>query len=111
MPSKCSAYLRRATTSVLVAVALVSGGILLVGDRFDVAPGYALTESTRLSTRIAACVADENMRLINPDQERCRPGEIQLASERAHPSAEPGPPAAAGQAVADGTPAICLTTR
>ena len=33
-----SPYIRRATTSVLVAVALLGGAILLLGDRFDCRP-------------------------------------------------------------------------
>lgn len=106
--------LRRATTSVLVAVALISGAMLLLGDRFEATPGYALTQPVRAEARIAACVADENMRLINPDRERCRQGELTLGSEQAHPSAEagstgvpgpagpPGPPGPAGRADTDG---------
>jgi hypothetical protein len=70
--------LRRATTSVLVTVALISGAMLLLGDRFHAAPGYALTQPVRVEAPIAACVADESMRLINPDRERCRPGELTL---------------------------------
>ena len=71
---------RRVTASVLFVVAIVSGGILLLGDRFGVTPSYALDRSTRVSARIAACVADENMRLIDPAREWCRPGEIELIS-------------------------------
>src|SRR5213593_3822818 len=81
--------LRRATTSVLVAVALISGAMLLLGDRFDAAPGYALTQPIGVvEAHIAACVAEESMRLINPDRERCHPGELTLGSDRIHSSAE-----------------------
>ena len=108
-------YLRRTTTSVLVAVALVSGGILLLGDRFHVTPGYALTERSPVPARIAACVAEENMRLVNPDQEQCRPGELQLTSPRsalqpisagglAGPAGPPGPPGPEGPAGPPGPP-------
>ena len=75
----CHPCLRRATTSVLVAVALISGAILLLGDRFDAVPGYALTQPVRVEAHMAACVAEEGMRLINSDLERCRPGELELA--------------------------------
>ena len=73
--------LRRATTSVLVAVALVSGAVLLLGDRFDQARGYALGQPVHPEAHIAACVADESMRLINPDRERCHPSERELVSQ------------------------------
>src|SRR5437867_1499424 len=79
-----SPYLRRATTSVLVAVGLTSGAILLLGDRFDAAPGYALTQPVRIDAHIAACVAEESMRLIDSGRERCQPGELALESERVH---------------------------
>ena len=75
-------HLRRATSAVLVIVALVSGGVLLLGDRFAAAPTSALTQPIRTSARIAACVADENMRLINPDREGCHPGELLLVPSR-----------------------------
>ena len=114
--------LRRATTSVLVAVALISGAMLLLGDRFEATPGYALTQPVRAEARIAACVADENMRLINPDRERCRQGELTLGSEQAHPSAEagstgvpgpagpPGPPGPPGPAGSPGKVVAAATT-
>ena len=38
---------------------------------------------------MAACVAEESMRLIDSDLERCRPGELELASP-AHRSWCPG---------------------
>jgi hypothetical protein len=72
--------MRRATTTVLLAVAIISGGVLLLGDRFASRPAHALTHPVRVSARIAACVAEENMRLIDPDRERCHPGEIELVS-------------------------------
>jgi hypothetical protein len=75
--------LRRATTSVLIGVALIGGAILLLGDRFDAAGGSALSQPVHVEAHIVACVAEESMRLINPDRERCRPGERELASERA----------------------------
>ncbi|HTC80603.1 MAG TPA: hypothetical protein VK848_03645 [Acidimicrobiia bacterium] len=75
-------YLRRATTSVLVAVGLISGAILLLGDRFGAAGG-TLTQPVHVEARIAACVGDESMRLVNPDRERCRPDERELAEEHA----------------------------
>jgi len=73
---------RRAMTSVLVAVALVSGAILLLGDRFEAAPGYALTRPVRIDAHIAACVAEESMRLIDSARERCHPGELTLVPVR-----------------------------
>jgi hypothetical protein len=82
MPPVPQAHLRRATTFVLLVVALISGGVLLLGDRFEVTPSYALTRPLPAPARIAACVADENMRLINPDQERCHPGELVLLPAR-----------------------------
>jgi hypothetical protein len=85
-PPQC---LRRATTPVLVAVALISGAILVLGDRFDRTAGYAVTQPIRFEARIAACVADESMRLINPDHERCRPDERELVSGPAAPSGGP----------------------
>lgn len=96
--------LRRATTSVLVAVALISGAMLLLGDRFDAAPGYALTQPVRVEAHIAACVAEESMRLIDPEGERCHPGELTLGSDRIHPSAEAGPPGPPGPAGPPGPP-------
>jgi hypothetical protein len=74
--------LRRAIGFVLAAVALISGSMLLLGDRFESAPGAALTQPVRAEAHVAACVADENMRLINPDQERCHPGELTLVPQR-----------------------------
>ena len=116
MSPKCHPYLRRTTTSVMVAVALVSGGILLLGDRFHESPGYALTPPVPVSpARIAACVAEENMRLVNPDQEQCHPGEIELTSGRSAlqpisaagmpgPAGPPGPSGPAGPAGPPGPP-------
>jgi hypothetical protein len=69
---------RAASTFVLVAVAAISGAMLLLGDRFEAAPGYALAQPVRARAHIAACVADESMRLIDPDRERCHPGELTL---------------------------------
>jgi hypothetical protein len=92
-------YLRRTTTSVLVAVALVSGAVLLLGDRFDAARGDVLAQTVPAvapEARIAACVADESMRLIDPDRDRCRPGERELVSEHRLAAA-----ASAGVPVAD----------
>lgn len=74
--------LRRATTSVLVAVALIGGSILLLGDRFGAAGGGDLAQPVHVDARIAACVADESMRLIDTDRERCHADERELASER-----------------------------
>ena len=130
--------IRRATTSVLLAVSLVSGGILLLGDRFDVTPSYALTPSARLSPRLAACVADENMRLINSDQETCRPDEVELAPRAglgatigavpasggspgaatpilgpdplSGPAGPPGPPGAGGKPGVDGVSGFEIVT-
>jgi hypothetical protein len=65
-------------TSVLVAVGLISGAILMLGDRFEAAPGYALTRPARVDAHIAACVAEESLRLIDSARERCRPGELTL---------------------------------
>ena len=69
---------RRATAPVLVAVALLSGAIVLLGDHFDSASGYVLTKPVRTQARMAACVAEESMRLIDPDREQCHPGEHTL---------------------------------
>lgn len=102
MPT-CHPYLRRATTSVLVAVALIGGAILLLGDRFDAVPGYALTQPASIEAEMAACVTDESMRLINPGLERCRPGELELASDHATPGAS-GPPGPAGPQGPPGPP-------
>lgn len=120
MPPTCHPCLRRATTSVLVAVALVSGAILLLGDRFDATAGYALTQPTQVTAHIAACVADESVRLINPDRERCHPGELVLASGQRRqwpepaaevpsvgvpgPTGPPGPPGPPGPAGPPGPP-------
>ena len=100
-------YLRRATTSVLVAVALVGGAILLLGDSFDPARGDVLTQPVHVEARIAACVADESMRLIDPERERCHPDERELASEHAvQPEASVASPATglAGSAGPPGPP-------
>ena len=73
----------RAMTSVLVAVGLICGGVLLLGDRFDARPGDSLlTQAARVEVHIAACVAEENMRLIDPGREHCRPGELTLVPLR-----------------------------
>ena len=81
-PHSC---LRRPTTSVLVGVAVLGGVILLLGDRFDSAPSYALTQPrgtpSPAGDSVGACVAEENMRLIALDREHCRPGELELTSE------------------------------
>jgi hypothetical protein len=77
--------LRPATTSVLAAVALISGAILLVGDRFGSARSYVLTQPVRSEGRIAACVAEEDMRLITVGREQCRPDELELGSGPASP--------------------------
>lgn len=98
-----SPYIGRATTSVLIAVALIGGAILLLGDRFDAVPGYALTQSVRVEARMAACVAEESMRLIDSDMERCRPGELELASQRTTVGAQ-GPPGPAGPPGPPGPP-------
>jgi hypothetical protein len=108
-----SPYLRRATTSVLVAVGLISGAILLLGDRFDAAPGYALTQPVRIDAHIAACVAEESMRLIDSGRERCQPGELALESERVHASADSGqvgPPGSPGRAGLDGVAGFEIVT-
>jgi hypothetical protein len=75
-------HLRRAMTSVLVAVALLSGAILLLGDRFETSPRYALTRPVRTDVHIAACVAEESLRLIDSAEERCHPGELTLVPLR-----------------------------
>ena len=121
MPPTCHPYLRRTTTSVLLAVALVSGGILLLGDRFHETPGYALTQRSAIAARIAACVAEENMRLVNPDQEQCQPGEVELTSDRSGlqpisaagmpgPAGPAGPPGPAGRAGTDGVSGFEIVT-
>jgi len=109
--------LRRATTSVLVAVALIGGAILLLGDRFGAAGGGDLAQPVHVDARIAACVADESMRLIDTDRERCHADERELASEHgdrpapaglratgAPASGPPGPPGPAGPAGPPGAP-------
>ena len=112
------ACLRRATTSVLIGVALIGGAILLLGDRFDTAGGSALRQPVHVEAHIVACVADESMRLIDPDRERCRPGERELASERTGASADAGAVrlGAAGTPTTGAPPAvmvpgICVTMR
>jgi hypothetical protein len=105
-----SPYLRRATTSVLVAVGLTSGAILLLGDRFDAVPGYALTQPTRIDAHIAACVAEESLRLIDSGRERCQPGELALESERVHPSATSFPAVPPGRAGLDGVAGFEIVT-
>lgn len=110
MPPTSHPYLRRATTSVLVAVALISGAILLLGDRFEVTPSYALTQPARAGARMAACVAEENMRLINTDQQQCDPGELQLASQNLRPPAETSSPGPAGRPGADEVSEVEIVT-
>src|SRR5437763_14002945 len=95
-------YLRRTTTSVLAAVALISGAILLLGDRFDAARGDVVGRTVQSEARIAACVADESMRLINPDREQCRPGERKLVSEHSPAAAGAGEAGGGGAGPADG---------
>ncbi len=73
-----SPYVRRATTPVLVAVALTSGAIVLLGDHFDSASGYVLAKPVRTEEGMAACVAEESMRLINADREQCHRDEVTL---------------------------------
>ncbi len=68
---------RQATIPVLVIVTLISAAILLLGDRFDTASGHVLTKPVPAAP-IAACVAEESMRLINADREQCHPGELLL---------------------------------
>lgn len=82
MPPEGCPDRRRTTAWVLVVAASLSGAVLLLGDRFDVAPSDALTRPAPFPApaRMAACVADENMRLIDPDRARCEPGEIELIS-------------------------------
>ncbi len=71
--------LRGPRPPVLVAVALVSGAILLLGDRFDPDSGYALTQAGPGST-----ARDRRLRGRGehaPDRHRpgeCRPGELTL---------------------------------
>ncbi|HET9771655.1 MAG TPA: hypothetical protein VFS16_12265 [Acidimicrobiia bacterium] len=85
--------LRRATTAVLVAVALIGGAILFLGGRFDAGQAGALAQTVQAGAPIAACVAEENMRLITLDRDRCQPGELELAAGRADPARPDGPPA------------------
>jgi hypothetical protein len=81
--------LHRAKTSVMAAVALISGGVLLLGDRFDpAAPGAAIRHASNSTVRIAACVADETMRLIDPERQQCELGEHELVSEHLHPAVQ-----------------------
>jgi putative Mg2+ transporter-C (MgtC) family protein len=77
----------RATTSVLLAVALVGGAMVLLGDRFATDPGYALARVARAGPHVAACVADESLRLIDTDRERCHPGEVTLTDRTQTPVA------------------------
>ncbi len=77
-----SPRLRRAMISVLVAVGVISGAVLLLGDRFDATQSYALTRATRFHAQIAACVAEESMRLIDSGREQCGPGELTLVPLR-----------------------------
>src|SRR5438067_2074174 len=95
-------YLRRTTTSVLAAVALISGAILLLGDRFDAARGDVVGQTVQPEARIAACVADESMRLINPAREQCKPGERELVSEHSPAAAGAGEAGGAGAGPNDG---------
>jgi hypothetical protein len=78
MPSNAP-YPRRATLFVLTAVTLASGGIMLLGDRMNEAPRYALTPAGRLAPPVGACLAEESFRLINTDQERCGLDEVELS--------------------------------
>jgi hypothetical protein len=93
-----SPYIRRATTSVLVTVALIGGAILLLGGHFDGVPGYALTQPALIEGRVAACVAEESMRLIDTARERCQPGELALVSHRVDSPGTPGRPGVDGVA-------------
>lgn len=110
MPSASRPCLRRATTSVLVAVALVSGAVLLLGDRFDAAAGYGVSQPIGAQAHIGACVADESLRLIDRDRERCRPDELELASalprpaDPSGPAGPPGPPGPPGPSGPPGPP-------
>jgi|GEM_PF-7104642 len=79
--------LRRADAAVLVAVTVMSGAVLLLGDRFEPGRDATLRQPVQARGRIAACVADESMRLIDPDRERCHPGEQELTEARAAPAA------------------------
>lgn len=85
--------LRRATTAVLVAVAVISGATLLLGGNFQAGASRPLTQTVQPRAPVAACVAEENMRLITLDRERCHPNELELASAAAGPG-RPGPVAA-----------------
>jgi hypothetical protein len=69
-------------TSVLVAVGVIGGAMLMLGDRFESAPRYVLTQPARTDAGIAACVAEESLRLIDPGRERCQPGEVTLVPQR-----------------------------
>lgn len=131
MPPTFHPSVRRATTSVLLAVALISGAILLLGDRFDPVAGHALTQPVRVEANVAACVAEESMRLIDTDRERCLPDELELASARTGsvpgpasavtgpggppgppgPAGPPGPPGPAGRPISVIVAAICVTAR
>jgi hypothetical protein len=78
--ARSQSSLRRADAAVLVAVTVMSGAVLLLGDRFEPAGGSTVTQPVHGQGRIAACVADESMRLINPDRERCHSGEQELTA-------------------------------
>jgi hypothetical protein len=105
-----SPYIRRATTSLLVAVALIGGAILLLGDRFDAVPGYALARPVPIESQIAACVAEESMRLIDTGRERCQPDELALASAHVASSAVAGPAGPPGRPGADGVAGFEVVT-
>jgi hypothetical protein len=78
-----SPHLRRAMTAVLVAVGAICAAVLLLGDRFGAARSYATTRVDRVhGAHIAACVAEESMRLIDIGRERCGPGELMLVPPR-----------------------------
>lgn len=80
-------FVRRADAAVLAVVALLSGAVLLLGDRFETSANDRLVQPVHVEARIAACVGDETMRLINPDRERCHPGERELTPPATEPAA------------------------
>ena len=57
MPPTFQPHWRRATTSVLAVVALMSGSVVLLGDRFDAMPGHALSQPAHVEAPAGACVA------------------------------------------------------
>lgn len=78
MPSS-PPYPRRATLFVMATVTLASGGILLLGDRISAAPNEAFTPAGALAPRVAACLADESVRLIDTGREQCGRDELELS--------------------------------